>query len=366
MTKKEKRKQTSKRIVAFLLAVTNFFAITGCSSEKDDTQNESASIIYEAGEHEIIDVQRKFKIGFGKKGRYGLLAPKGYKIIDYDYDRHEDLSLNFDDYVYVNNEQIKTTNPNEIGVPTSTESKEESLIYEPGTHVIADINRKYNPFFGKDDTIVLTAPEGYEVLDYDYDKTESFAFETITYVNADFVTVKNVDDFGNVVNKKEKENKDYYDIGESKIVVVDRSFNMLFGKRGTKTLTAPIGYKIIDYDYDKTESFEFETITYENVTPVTIKDNDFGTPIDPNYKKIQDGNYYGEGEHVVAKVDRDISLGFGNHGTKEVPKVDGYKLLDYDYEKNEKNMDFETYVYVNEEPVKANYEDDFGTPTNKR
>ncbi len=39
----------------------------------------------------------------------------------------------------------------------------------------------------------------------------------------------------------------------------------------------PLGYEVLDYDYDKNDDFEFETFVYVNTEAVIVSDpDDFG------------------------------------------------------------------------------------------
>ena len=74
---------------------------------------------------------------------------------------------------------------------------------------------------------------------------------------------------------------------------------------------------------------------------------------------------YKSGEHVLVDINKDISLLIGYDGSKKCSVLDGYTLLDYDYEKNSVT-EFETYVYVNDSDVEVQNEDDFGKVVVKR
>lgn len=365
-SKNQKRRELTKRIIALILAGTGTISLAGCQNKASKSNGgNDKEIVYDVGEHEIIDVQRSFQLFLGKDGRYGLTAPNGYKIVDYDYDRNAEIRREFDDYVYVNTVKIKTKDRNKIGTPVDEITYQDSNVYKAGTHVIADINRSFNPFFGKNDKMCLSAPEGYDIMDYDYDKGENFQYETITYVNTCDVIVDDINDFGTPINLEKKESKGYYDVGEHKIVVIDRSYNPLWGKDTMMSIDSPLGYKVIDYDYDKTESFEFQTITYENITPVTYNKDDFGTPIDENYSEEVLNGEYDAGKHVLVFINRNFDFLYGDNGTKEIERIENYDILDYDYEKNE-GFEFETYVYVNNVPVYLNNKDDFGVSMVKK
>lgn len=365
LRKKDKRAIT-KRIIALVLAGVGTISLASCkNSTKKDVESSNQEIVYDVGKHQVIDVQRSFQMLVGKEGRYGLIAPDGYKIIDYDYDSNTEDWMEFDDYVYSNTVPVKTKDKDEIGTPVDDISYTDSNVYKAGTHVIADIKRSFNPFVGKEEKICLTAPTGYDIMDYDYDKGEDFEYETITYINNCDVTVDDINNFGTPTDLEKKEQKGYYDVGEHKIVVIDRNFNPLLGKEKMMRVSAPLGYKVIDYDYDKTPYFDFQTITYENTTPVTYNVNDFGKPIDENYTEKNTDGEYDTGKHVLVKINRNIDWSlFGFNGTKEVEKVEIYDVLDYDYEKSD-DFEFETYVYVNNVPVKTNDENEFGSAITK-
>jgi len=82
---------------------------------------------------------------------------------------------------------------------------------------------------------------------------------------------------------------------EHKIVQIVRNVNLWFGKNEIKQITAPAGYRIVDYDYDKTDGLEFETIVYENIVPVEVKDsNQLGKPL-VEVEENENTNMYGVG-----------------------------------------------------------------------
>lgn len=163
----------------------------------------------------------------------------------------------------------------------------------------------------------------------------------------------------NVTNNSSNSKNKEYEPGEHILLEVDRNYNPFWGKNKKFSLESPKGYKIIDYDYDKTENFEFETILYENVVPVTKSENDFGTPIEEIENNNSNSNVYDIGEHVLVKIVRDLNLFIGYNGKAELEGIDGYELLDYDYDKNE-NFEFQTYVYVNNKKIKADDINTFG------
>lgn len=331
--------------------------VNGCSSNNSNEGYEPTE--YAEGEHQIVSVEKSFDPFFGKNGTYGLEAPEGYKITDYDYDKTD--YFGFDDYTYENVVPVEVLNPNNIGTPLE-ETEEVSEVYESGEHVIVDIKRGFNPFFGKGDQVFhLTAPEGYDVLDYDYDKTDSFEFVNITYVNNQQVKVNDINQFGEVVDKVEsKEQGNTYDVGTDFMVVLNRSFNPLFGKDEMKEVPSIPGYVVVDYDYDKTDSFEFETIVYKNIVPVVVEnENEIGVPVSPVEEDTHSDGIYDEGEHVLVDIDRNLNFLTGYSGTKEVTSPDGYEVLDYDYDKND-DFEFDTIVYSNDESVSVSDSNDFG------
>ena len=303
--------------------------LTACTPDK--TQK-SGDINYNVGEHKLIEVDMGFDFPFGKDGLYGLEAPEGYRVVDFDYDFLEDYT-SYSDYFYENNTEVTTDNPDSFGLPIN-ETKDNDNIYEAGEHSIVSIDRGITLFgsfgFNKD----LVAPEGYEIVDYDYDVTSGFDFENITYQNNTSVEVNDFDNFGTPINSVTKDNKDYYDVGEHIIVMLSRSINPFFGKKESKTIEAPEWYEIIDYDYDKLPSTEYETILFRNIVPVSKVENDFGKPLE---------DVKGKDEALVV-IDRDINLLYGKVRLEEANKKDGYYLIDFDYDKNE-SFEFNTYVY---------------------
>lgn len=344
-------------------SISGIVMVSGCSSNDKMNKDKEFSYKYEKDTHKLLEVDRNLVL-FGKEGKYGLGAPDGYNISDYDYDRWGLFEYN--DYVYVNNTDVYVTDSNKFGAPGDS-SINNSDVYEPSSHVIVDINKNFNMLLGKNDTsFALEASSGYDIVDYDYDKTEFAEYENVTYVNNNDVVVDDVNDFGIPVNSDDisKYNDSNYEVGEHKLVVISRNINFLFGKNQMKEITAPDGYKVIDYDYDKTETVEFETITYENIVPVYVSDkNTFGVPISKFDLKKED-NIYRKGQHVLVDIDRNLELVFGENGTRELVAPDGYDVIDYDYDKN-KYYEFETYVYVNNKDVYVDNIDNFGTVVNE-
>ena len=363
--------RVSNRLNSLLLSGVVCFSIvpmSGCVKNSKEDEH-----VYSTGTHKVISVDRSIDLLWGKDGLYGLKVPDGYKIVDYDYDKT--IGFEFEDYLFENDEEVVTSSPDKIGKPTSdNKNLENSNIYKPGEHVITSINRCYNPFLGKGDTkFHLSAPTGYKILNYDYDysfmgKSSFFNFENITYVNTCEVLVDDINSFGSPVNAISNDKN----IGDNKcdayqdiVVVLNRNVELL-GKDGMRQLKNVPGYKIIDYDYDKTGVLSFETIVYQNTVPVSIdKDDDFGTLLEDGKTSDHEDSIYKSGEHVLVDINKDISLLIGYDGSKECSVPDGYTLLDYDYEKNSVT-EFETYVYVNDNDVEVQNEDDFGKVVVKR
>lgn len=351
-----------KRLLALSLAL-QMLLFSGCGKNVNNSDDGFSEKTLEAGEHLILKVDKDLQFFVGKNEQWGLVAPKGYTIKDYDYDFYSEGNHEFHDYVFVNKEPVKVKNPNNIGTPVNSDSKElsGSGVYKAGEHVIVNVDRSVNLLFGKDgETKELKAPVGYDVVDYDYDKVDTFEYENITYANTSEVKVDDFNDFGIPIEDiKIKSHSDgYYDIGEHKLVTVNRNVNVLWGKNETKRIVPPKGYKVVDYDYDKTDSFEFETITYENIVPIkTKKGNEFGTPLVE--VSVSYGKELDVGEHVLVKIDRNVEVLFGFEGTEELVPLDGYEILDYDYDKNE-DFEFETTVYVNNKKVLIDDENTFG------
>lgn len=352
-------KDKKRKLLSLALAL-QMLTFSGCKSVNNNNDNYK-EVRKEIGEHLILKVDKNLDLWYGSEGKYGLSSPKGYVILDYDYDYNGDFE--FHDFVYINKEPVIIKNPNNIGMAKDSNSKEMNGpgIYKAGEHVIAEIDRSINLLFGKDnETIELKAPKGYEVIDYDYDKPSDIEYENITYVNKVDVKVTDFNEFGEPIEDYTMPNNTdgYYDIGEHKLVTVNRNLNMLWGKNETKHIVAPKGYKIVDYDYDKNDNFEFETITYENIVPVIKKNEKFGKPLEDIVLNNSD-NEYEIGQHVIVKINRNVNLGFGFEGTEALIAPDGYKILDYDYDKNE-DFEFETYVYVNNKKIKAEDKNNFG------
>lgn len=331
--------------------------VPGCTNNYEETT-------YDTGTHQIVEIKRDLDF-FGRDGKVGLTAPAGYKIKDYDYDFFQNQHLSFQDFLYENTTPVTVTNPNELGTPVENVENSESEIKEPSQHIIADTQRDISFWIGKQETKALHAPDGYEVMDYDYDKTENFEFETITYVNNDKVKVKDKNDYGTPVNPKPKNNSNIKSPGEHIVVQINRNFNPLLGKEEMKSLIAPPGYKVIDYDYDKNDTFEFETIVFENTIPVEVEDeNELGTPLEPVIQQDNKTEFM-PGEHILVQVERNIDLLFGDEGTKKLECPEGYEVIDYDYDKTN-SFDFDTIMYVNKEKVEIEDIDKFGTPVNTK
>lgn len=329
--------------------------IPGCTNNYEETT-------YNVGTHQIVEIKRDLDF-FGREGKVGLTAPEGYRIKDYDYDFYQEQSLSFQDFLYENTVPVTVTNPDDLGKPVENIETKEAEIKEPYQHIIADTKRDLNIWIGKEETKALNAPDGYEVMDYDYDKTEHLEFETITYINKDKVKVTNNDEFGTPLNPKQENTSNIKLPGEHIVVQINRGFNPLLGKEETKALIPPTGYKVIDYDYDKNDTFEFETIVYENTVPVEVQnENDLGTPLE-QITKTENQTEFMPGEHILVQIERNIDLLFGDEGIKRIECPEGYEVIDYDYDKTN-SFDFDTIIYVNKEKVKTEDINKFGTPIN--
>lgn len=350
----------NKKMISLLMALTLSLGLTsGCSKSEDGELKE-----YLAHEHVISQVNRDGSLFGNKSETFQLEAPLGYKVVDYDYDFSDGL-LEFHDYVYENVVPVETTNGDKIGTPVDKNYKVEQRedgIYNPGEHILVSIDKSLNLLLGKEKLFDLEAPYGYEVMDYDYDKTSSLEFENIVYRNVLPVKVSDVNTFGVPLDNEIKENRNFYDSEEHTIVDLQRNITFWIGKNDQFALEAPSGYVITDYDYDKTDMSEFQTITYKNIVPVSKEVNNFGTPLETQEARM-DG-YYKPGEHVIVKINRSINFFLGKNGTKELIAPEGYEVLDYDYEYGE-DFQFETYVYTNKENVYAENKDDFGKVLSK-
>ena len=95
-----------------------------------------------------------------------------------------------------------------------------------------------------------------------------------------------------------------YEPGTHQISEVKRSVDLLIGKEGKLGLTAPQGYKVIDYDYDKFQSLEYQDFLYVNEEPVSVTNpNDFGTSLEIiNHSE----NTYLPGQHIIADISRNV------------------------------------------------------------
>lgn len=324
----------TKKLRLLLTTGALTLGLTSCAPEAPDKTQKAGEIHYNVGEHKIIEVDKDFGLIFGKNGLYGLEAPSGYKVVDYDYDMFS-FGMSYSDYYYENSMEVTTDDPNSFGLPVNAiNDNDNDSIYEAGEHSIVSINRGNNITGSFDFKKDLEAPDGYKVVDYDYDSTGWLEFENISYQNTIPVKVIDFDDFGTPINSIIKDNKDYYDIGEHNIVMLSRIINPFFGKKETKTIEAPIGYEIIDYDYDKLTYSEYETILFRNIVPVSKVKNDFGKP-------LKDIN---EIDEALVVIDREFDLSFGKVRLEEAKKKDGYDLIDFDFDKND-GFEFNTYVY---------------------
>lgn len=323
-------KNNLKKAIASGLLVISIAPLTACSNYNEDSDNKQISnITFDKGKHNLIEVKRSFTL-FGKEGTYRLKAPEGYTVLDYDYDFCS--SFEYDDYFYTNIDEVTCSDLDNFGTPRNKEK--ENDICDVGNHTLINIDRSLTLLgkfsFNKD----LTAPDGYDIVDYDYDASDSLEFENVTYRNNKKVKLIDENNFGEVIDKEIKKDKNYYDVGEHYIVKSIRNINLLFGKDETKTITAPKGYEILDYDYDKTEDTEYETVLYRNIVPVTKVENDFG-------EALEDINYIDEAEVVI---DRRLNLLVGFNKLQQAEEKEGYTIIDYDYDKTE-DFEFETYVY---------------------
>ena len=65
----------------------------------------------------------------------------------------------------------------------------------------------------------------------------------------------------------------YFGAGEHKVVKIQRDLSLFWGNDERFFLQAPSDYKITDYDYDKTDSFEFNDFVYVNDGKVFTEDS---------------------------------------------------------------------------------------------
>lgn len=341
-----------------LIGLVVLSMLSGCTNGFDyGTYDE---VICQPNEHKIAKINRNISLLFGKNGKTGLTAPDGYYIVDYDYDKTS--GFEYEDFVYANNVPVLIKNPNNFGTPTEEIIKRVDNIYQPGEHVIVNIKRNYNLLIGKDGSKQIVAPDGYKVLDYDYDKNLDFEFETYMYVNEVAVKVDNVNNYGTPIEKIVANTSTRYEIGEHVVVDINRDLNLWIGKDEIKQIVAPIGYKIVDYDYDKNVYFEFETIIYENIVPVEAKDaNKFGTAL-VLIPEFSNSNNFDIGQHILVEINRNFNALLGKNGKERLIDPNGYTTIDYDYDKNE-YFEFVTRVYSNIEPVTTDSLNEFGAPT---
>ncbi len=353
----DKMKKIGKKIVIGSL-LAGIFIVPNCHKHKNipDIPKGENNRVYEAGEHKLLEVKRSFGI-WGKDGLYGLVAPKGYRILEYDYDKTD--YFHYDDYVYVNVEPVYVT---DVDKPGTLDSVKNGDVLNPGEHVIVDIDKSFNPIGKFGETFTLETKPGYTILDYDYDKTEYSEYENITYTNSVPVEVFDKDDYGIPVDELEtKTHEDgYYDVGEHLIVEIRRVLNPFWGKDEMVSITAPVGYSIVDYDYDKTDFSEYETITYKNVVPVYADENKIGIPVVEVSEPNHEYGDYEAGEHVLVRIDKAFNMWVGYNQTRELSAPEGYDILDYDYDKNDLS-EYETYVYVNNTKVNVSNVNEFGT-----
>lgn len=372
MSNDDNMKNLVQKIACGVL-IAGTLSLVRCDSSNSylNNQKEENNVTYDTGEHMLLEIKRS-KAFMGKSGRYSFTAPKGYRIIDYDYDfsigGEDDPNYHYDDFVYVNTEPVFAVSSNSFGEPTddTIATNNDDNVVEPYQHVLVNIDKSLT-FLGKfNETFTLESPVGYTILDYDYDKTGNFNYENITYTNVVPVKIENKKDFGTpteVIADKIHDDG-YYDIGEHLIVEIKNDVNFWLGKDGLQQIEAPVGYRVVDYDYDKSSFLEFETITYCNEVPVVAEKDKFGEPIEEVEVNTHEDGIYEAGEHVLVRIDRNLDLLSGDNGTRQLTAPEGYDLLDYDYDKNSA-FEFETYVYVNNTKVSVNDENQFGTIVEK-
>lgn len=331
-------KKYNKKKYIILYGILLSVLLSSCKS--NNTNN--SEIIKEKGMHKIIKIDKKYNPLIGKNGVYELASPDGYKILDYDYD-HED-NFDFNNYLYENTCPVKLNDLNTIGTPIKESINNKTIAY---------INRNINLLYGKSDQVIhLKVPDNFKLIDYDYDLTKNFEFENMTFNTR----LDNID--SNIFNNLYINYDDnIVDTSKDIMVVINRNINLLYGKSGSKQVSNIDGYKIIDYDYDKSDDFEFETIVYENTCPVRIFNNGIGIPLDKINKN--ESNIYDVGSHVITNINLGINLLYGDSGYKEVKNIDGYELIDYDYDIND-SIEYETYTYKNSEKVIVDNPDSFG------
>lgn len=346
------------RVVPLFLA--GIMASSFLSSDKNklpELDSEIINTVYDTGAHVVLKVER-LGARLRTNQRFALENINGYRIIDFDYDRYG--GSQFHDTVYANDREMCVSVADNFGKPTTDEEKNDLDAFK---HVIVDISRA-SSLCGKDSvSFALDAPVGYDVIDYDYDNTRISEYETITYRNNVEVTCEDRDDFGNPVGEVivNEHSDGCYDVGEHRIVTIKKEVNPWYENEEMKQVIAPKGYRIIDYDYDKSNFSGHETIVYENVVPVyCVYKSQFGTPINPVNDNLDCISEYEPFTHVLVKIVRNQNKKSLYSGTREFVAPDGYELLDYDYDINE-DFEFETYVYINNKKIYLDDTTNFGS-----
>ena len=192
-----------------------------------------------------------------------------------DYDKYE--SLNFETITYVNECDVKFSNKDDFGEPNMICDDVSRGYYEVREHKIVTITRNFG-LFGKNDTWSIVAPHGYRVIDYEYDKNKALEYETIVYENIVAVSkVKGVSLVDVFIDSSLE-----YEPFQHVLVKVERGFGG-YGFDGTFELQEVDGYEILDYDYDVSNSIQFQTYVYANKEKVSVTDvNYFGVVIKKN------------------------------------------------------------------------------------
>lgn len=236
---------------------------------------------------------------------------------------------------------------------------ESNTNYDIGSHMIIDIDRRVVPI-SESKRFSLSSPEGYKIVDFDYDRWQLFEFYDVVYVNDEEVYVVSPDQLGNPVNPGT--DSDSLGVGEHVIVDIKKQV-ALFGQDDTSfCLEAPIGYTVLDYDYDKTDAVEFENVTYTNIVPVSCTDiDDFGIPNDDIDINSHPDGVYDVGEHKIVVINKESNPWWGKDEMKQIVAPKGYKIVDYDYDKTDYS-EYETITYENIVPVVARNKDTFGVP----
>lgn len=248
--------------------------------------------------------------------------------------------------------KLLTTLIGEIVLVTTFPSKigKETLSYQVGEHNLIETNKNITSLKPKSFKKDLNSPPGYKVVDYDYEKNIAYYIENILYKNTKIIDTESINEFGTPKTQNQNDKNNIYAPHKHQIVEYNVKFELHTKKHQLKVLTAPEGYEITKYNYEKNNEIVSEIILYENTVPVEKdKENDFGKPL---VEITKNNDYIEVKDQKLAVININKNLIFKNR-KKKLTTPPNYKIIDYDYNRTF-DEEVETILYENSQRINKN------------